>query len=67
MKTAGLVTLGQVRRAHLRSAALILGRAMRDNPAHVRIFAIADAERRSRALERFFRPVLLGLYQRGLI
>jgi GNAT superfamily N-acetyltransferase len=34
---------------------------------HVRIFAIADAERRTRALERFFRPVLLGLHERGLV
>jgi len=34
---------------------------------HIRTFAISDAERRSRALERFFRPVLLGFHQRGLI
>jgi ribosomal protein S18 acetylase RimI-like enzyme len=67
MKTGGLVTLGQLRRTDLRPAAQILGRAMRDNPMHLRTFAIADAERRSRALERFFRPVLLGLDQRGLI
>ena len=41
---------------------------MRDNPANVRAFAISDAERRRQALERFFRPVLLGTYhQRGLI
>ena len=40
---------------------------MRDNPAHVRAFAISDAEHRRQALERFFRPVLLGLHQRGLI
>jgi ribosomal protein S18 acetylase RimI-like enzyme len=67
MKTDGLVTLGQLRRTDLRPAAQILGRAMRDNPVHVRTFATADAERRRRALERFFRPVLLGLHQRGLI
>ncbi len=46
---------------------LILGRGMRDNPANLRAFAISDAERRSRALARFFRPVLRGLHQRGLI
>jgi ribosomal protein S18 acetylase RimI-like enzyme len=67
MKTNCVVKLGQLRRTDLRPAALILGRAMRDNPVHVRAFAISDAERRRRALERFFRPVLLGLLQRGLI
>jgi ribosomal protein S18 acetylase RimI-like enzyme len=67
MKTNCVVKLGQLRRTDLRLAALILGRAMRDNPAHVRAFAISDAERRRQALERFFRPVLLGLHQRGLI
>src|SRR3984885_955306 len=67
MKTNCVVKLGQLRRTDLRPAALILGRAMRDNPAHVRAFAISDAERRRQALERFFRPVLLGLHQRGLI
>ena len=67
MKTNCVVKLGQLRRTDLRPAALILGRAMRDNPGHVRAFAISDAERRRQALERFFRPVLLGLHQRGLI
>jgi hypothetical protein len=67
MKTNCAVELVQLRRTDLRPAALILGRAMRDNPVNVRAFAIADAERRRQALERFFRPVLLGLYQRGLI
>jgi GNAT superfamily N-acetyltransferase len=67
MRTAGLVTLGELRRVHLRAAAQILGRAMRDNPLHVRAFAIADVDRRNRALERFFLPVLIGLHQRGLI
>ena len=67
METNCVVKLGQLRRTDLRPAALILGRAMRDNPVHVRAFAISDAERRRQALERFFRPVLLGLHQRGLI
>ncbi len=67
MKIAGLVTLAHMQQSQLQAAALILGRAMRDNPVHVRAFAIADEDRRSRALERFFRPVLLGLHQRGLI
>jgi len=67
MKTNCVIKLGQLRRTDLRSAALILGRAMCDNPMHVQAFAISDAERRRRALERFFRPVLLGLYRRGLI
>jgi GNAT superfamily N-acetyltransferase len=40
---------------------------MRDNPLHVHTFGIEDAELRRRALERFFRPALLGLHQRGLI
>ena len=61
------VKLGQLRRTDLRTAALILGRAMCDNPVNVRAFGISDAERRRHALERFFRPVLLGLHKRGLI
>jgi ribosomal protein S18 acetylase RimI-like enzyme len=67
MKANCVVKLGQLRRTDLRPAALILSRAMRDNPLKVRAFAISNAERRRRALERFFRPVLLGLHQRGLI
>ena len=67
MKTNCVVKLGQLPPTDLRSAALILGRAMRDNPIHVRAFAVSDAERRRRALERFFRPVLISLHQRGLI
>lgn len=67
MKTNCVVRLGQLRPTDLRAAALILGRAMRDNPVHIRAFALSDAQRRAQALERFFRPVLLGLYQRGLI
>jgi ribosomal protein S18 acetylase RimI-like enzyme len=40
---------------------------MRDNPINVRAFAMADADRRGRALARFFRPFLRGLYRRGSI
>jgi ribosomal protein S18 acetylase RimI-like enzyme len=67
MKTDSVVTVDQLRRTDLLPAALILSRAMRDNPLHVQTFGIDDAERRRRALERFFQPVLLGLQQRGLI
>ena len=67
MKTDIVAELRQLRRTDLEPAALILARAMRDNPAHVHAFAISDADRRRRALERFFRPVLLGRHQRGLI
>jgi len=51
----------------LQDAARLLGRGMRDNPANVNTFRIRDADRRCRALTRFFVPVLHGLYQRGLI
>jgi ribosomal protein S18 acetylase RimI-like enzyme len=67
METNCIVKLGLLRRTDLRPAALILGRAMCDNPVNVRAFGVANVERRRQALERFFRPVLLGLYERGLI
>jgi ribosomal protein S18 acetylase RimI-like enzyme len=67
MKTNCVVDLVPLRRTDLRPAARILARAMYDNPVNVRAFAIEDEERRRQALERFFRPVLLGLHQRGLI
>jgi hypothetical protein len=51
----------------LQDAARLLGRGMRDNPANVRTLGIRNADRRCRALTRFFVPVLHGLYQRGLI
>jgi hypothetical protein len=40
---------------------------MCDNPTDVRVFRITAREQRSRALARFFAPVLRGLYKRGLI
>ena len=67
MATDSVVTMRQLQQTELLPAALILSRAMRDNPLHVRTFTIADAEQRRRALERFFRPVLLGLHNRGMI
>jgi GNAT superfamily N-acetyltransferase len=64
---AVIVTLRELRRAELGEAAHLIGRGMCDNPAIVRVFRITDAERRARALERFFVPVLGGLHRRGLI
>jgi ribosomal protein S18 acetylase RimI-like enzyme len=66
-KAMSPLTLRQLRRTDLEQAAQILGRGMNDNPVVVRAFATLLAERRCRALGRFFRPVLHGLYQRGLI
>jgi ribosomal protein S18 acetylase RimI-like enzyme len=67
MRTIPTLTLRELRPAGLEQAAQIVGRAMCDNPVNVRAFAILDAERRCRALTRFFRPILRGLYQRGVI
>ncbi len=61
------MTLRELRRAELGEAARLLGCGMCDNPANVRAFRITDTERRARALERFFVPVLGGLHQRGSI
>lgn len=51
----------------LDDGARLLGRGMSENPANVRAFGIQNEARRSRALARFFVPVLRGLYRRGLI
>ncbi len=40
---------------------------MCDSPVKIRVFAISNPELRRQALERFFRPVLFGLQQRGLV
>jgi len=61
------LTIRELKPDELEDAARLLGRGMRDNPANVRTFGIRDADRRCRALARFFVPVLLGLYQRGLV
>jgi len=67
MRTLPTLILRELRRADLEQAVQIVSRSMCDNPANVRAFAILDTERRCRALARFFRPVLRGLHQRGLI
>jgi ribosomal protein S18 acetylase RimI-like enzyme len=51
----------------LEEGAILVARAMRDNPANTRVFRIADSAQRSLAMGRFFVPVLGGLYQRGLV
>ena len=67
MKTISTLILRELRGTDLEQAVQILGRGMCHNPVNVRVFAELDAERRCWALARFFRPVLRGLYQRGLI
>lgn len=67
MKATPPLTLRELERAELKDAARLVGRGMCDNPANIRAFDIPEAERRSRALARFFVPVLQGLYRRGLI
>jgi len=57
----------QLKAGELEDAAHLLGRGMRDNPANIRTFRIRNADLRSRAITRFFVPVLRGLFQRGLI
>lgn len=57
----------ELKRGELGAAAKLVGRGMRDNPSDVQIFGIQERERRSRALERFFAPVLLGVYERGMV
>ena len=64
---AVILALRKLRRAELGEAAHLLGRGMCDNPTNVQVFRITDAERRARALERFFVPVLGGLHRTGLI
>jgi GNAT superfamily N-acetyltransferase len=61
------IKIRELNRGDLNQAVQILGRGMCNNPSNIRTFAISDAEQRSRALARFFVPVLLGLYRRGVI
>jgi ribosomal protein S18 acetylase RimI-like enzyme len=56
----------QLVRSELDAAADVLGRGMRDNPINIAAFG-ASAHHRQRALARFFRPALRGLYRRGEI
>jgi len=67
MKENPNFVIRELRRDELAGAARLVGRGMCDNPANVRIFGIPETERRVRALERFFVPVLSGVYGRGLI
>jgi GNAT superfamily N-acetyltransferase len=64
---ASSLELRLLHRKELEEGAQLLGRGMRDNPANMRVFPIRDCEERSRAMGRFFVPVLGGLYQRGLV
>ena len=61
------VKIRELSRGELELAAQVLGRGMCNNPANIRAFAISDTEQRSRALTRFFAPVLSGLYRRGVV
>jgi GNAT superfamily N-acetyltransferase len=61
------LTVQRLRRKELVDAARLAGRGMSDNPANIRVFGMQDTEDRSRALARFFVPVLQGLYLRGSI
>jgi ribosomal protein S18 acetylase RimI-like enzyme len=59
--------LRELQRHEVSLAAQLLGRGMCDNPMNVRAFGIEHREPRSRALARFFLPILEGLYERGEI
>jgi ribosomal protein S18 acetylase RimI-like enzyme len=67
MTTCLSLILRELQPSELGEAARLVGRGMRDNSLNVRAFGTPDAERRCRALARFFAPVLRGLYRRGLI
>jgi GNAT superfamily N-acetyltransferase len=60
------IKIRPLRNHELPTAALLLSRAMCDNPINVRAFG-GEAARRRRSLERFFAPVLHGLSRRGQI
>ncbi|SRR5581483_8575029 len=61
------ISLRLLRQHEIESAARLVGRGMCSNPANVAVFRAADAAQRAKALERFFIPVLQGLYRRGLV
>lgn len=67
MDTLSHVVLRELLHAELGEAARLLGRGMCNNPVNMRAFTIQDPERRSRALKRFFQPVLRGLSHRGVL
>jgi GNAT superfamily N-acetyltransferase len=60
------ISLRELGPSELKEAAQILGRGMRDNPVNVRAFG-PHADRRGRAMVRFFEPVVRGLHARGSI
>jgi ribosomal protein S18 acetylase RimI-like enzyme len=60
------ITIRPLLNQELPRAALLLSRAMCDNPIDVRAFG-GEASRRRRSLERFYSPVLHGLYRRGQV
>ena len=51
----------------IEEGAILVARGMRDNPANMTVFRISDGAQRSKAMGRFFVPVLRGLYRRGLV
>jgi len=60
------LSLRELGRSELKEAAQVLGRGMRDNPVNVRVFG-PQADRRDKAMVRFFEPVMQGLHSRGSI
>ena len=67
MRTLVNVTLRDLQVTDLDEAVRVVSYSMRDNPVNVRAFGGEDAEQRLCSLVRFFRPVLRGLYRRGVI
>ena len=67
MNRLNLSAIRPLCRCEINQAATVLSHGMCRNPANVRAFGAADPERRRRALEQFFLPVLRGLYDRGVI
>jgi ribosomal protein S18 acetylase RimI-like enzyme len=61
------ITLRLLHDKEMHEAARIVGRGMSNNPSNIRIFGVRDIEHRRRSLERFFTPVLNGVYVRGLV
>jgi len=61
------LVLQNLRVVELDEAVRVVTHSMRDNPANVRALGIEDADQRSRSLTRLIRPLLRGLYKRGVI
>jgi len=60
------ISLRELNRSELKEAAQVLARAMRDNPVNVRVFG-PQADRRGKAMLRFFEPVIHALHARGAV